>query len=191
MERSIEVCLACHQAGKPEAGVYAWPVGYQPGKKLSDYWKGFEPEAGKQTSEFWSDGTAHKNRVQGNTFSHSVMHKNGLQCSTCHDAHGSRNLSMTVKSASTNALCLTCHGPGKTVGPDYKTISDHTRHAPTSAGSQCINCRMLKPGKTRSAQNREITHSISFPLPSPSVRKTRTVAISAMRTKAWNGRLIR
>lgn len=33
-------------------------------------------------------------------------------------------------------------GAGKTVVPDYKTISEHTRHAPTSAGSQCINCHM-------------------------------------------------
>ena len=64
----MEVCLACHQAGRPAGNEYAWAVGYQPGKKLADYWHGFEPEPGKQTSEFWSNGTAHKNRVQGNTF---------------------------------------------------------------------------------------------------------------------------
>ncbi|MGC4044585.1 MAG: cytochrome c3 family protein [Armatimonas sp.] len=133
-ERSMEVCLACHQAGRPAGDEYAWAVGYQPGKKLADYWHGFEPQPGKQTAEFWDNGTAHKNRVQGNTFTHSVMHANGIQCSTCHDSHGSRNLSMTVKSAATNALCLTCHGPGKAAGPNYATVTEHTHHIPTSTG---------------------------------------------------------
>src|SRR5262249_26020761 len=109
-ERSIEVCLSCHQAGKPPGNEYAWPVGYQPGKKLADFWQGFEPEKDKQTNEFWANGTAHKNRVQGNTFVQSVMCRQGIQCSNCHDSHGSRNRSMTIKAAETNALCLTCHG---------------------------------------------------------------------------------
>ncbi len=167
-ERSIEVCQACHQAGKPEGTEYAWPVGYQPGKKLGDYWQGFEPEPGKQTSEFWSNGTAHKNRVQGNTFAQSVMHAHGLQCSNCHDSHGSRNLSMTIKSASTNALCLTCHGPGKNVGPSYTTISEHTHHAAASTGSQCINCHMPKTGENSvGAEARD--HTFNFVSPAVSL----------------------
>ena len=48
--------------------------------------------------------------------------------------------------------CNTCHGPGKQVGPDYKSITDHTHHAVSSAGSQCINCHMPnglgQPGQT-------------------------------------------
>lgn len=169
-ERSMEVCLACHQAGKPAGNEYAWPVGYQPGKKLADYWHGFEPEPGKQTAEFWDNGTAHKNRVQGNTFSQSVMHAHGIQCSNCHDAHGSRNLSMTVKSASTNALCLTCHGPGKNVGPNYTSISEHTHHAVTSTGSQCINCHMPKTGENSvGAEARD--HTFNFISPSVSLGK--------------------
>lgn len=168
-ERSIEVCMACHQAGKPSGTEeYAWAVGYQPGKKLADFWHGFEPEPGKQTSEFWDNGTAHKNRVQGNTFTHSVMYHNGLQCSACHDAHGSRNLSMTLKSASTNALCTTCHGPGKSVGPDYKILSDHTHHAVTSTGSQCISCHMPKTGENSvGAEARD--HTFNFVSPSTSI----------------------
>lgn len=168
VERSIEVCLACHQAGKPDAKEYAWPIGYQPGKKLSDYWHGFEPEADKQTPEFWSNGTAHKNRVQGNTFLHSVMHGQGLQCSNCHDAHGSRYRSMTIKSAETNALCLTCHGPGKFVGPQFQNISDHTHHTATSTGSQCINCHMPKTGENSvGAEARD--HTFNFVSPAVSL----------------------
>jgi predicted CXXCH cytochrome family protein len=168
VERSIEVCLSCHQAGRPLVKEYAWPIGYQPGKRLSDFWRGFEPEAGKQTAEFWANGTAHKNRVQGNTFTHSVMFGQGLQCSNCHDPHGSRNRSMTIKSAETNALCLTCHGPGKFVGPAYQSISDHTHHAATSAGSQCINCHMPKTGENSvGAEARD--HTFNFVSPAVSV----------------------
>ncbi len=167
-ERAIEVCLACHKAGKPNVPDYAWAVGYQPGKKLADFWHGFEPEQGKQTAEFWGNGTAHKNRVQGNTFSHSVMHARGLQCSNCHDSHGSRNCSMTIKSAKTNALCLSCHGPGKNVGPHYATISEHTHHAATSTGSQCINCHMAKTGENSvGAEARD--HTFNFVSPAVSL----------------------
>ncbi len=167
-ERSMEVCLACHQAGRPGGDEFAWAVGYQPGKILANYWHGFEPVPGKQTSEFWDNGTAHKNRVQGNTFTHSVMHANGIQCSNCHDSHGSRNLSMTTKSASTNALCLTCHGPGKTVGPNFTELSDHTHHSPTSTGSQCINCHMPKTGENSvGAESRD--HTFNFVSPAVSI----------------------
>lgn len=68
VERSTDICLSCHQAGKPPGDEYAWPVGYQPGVDLLKYWKGFEPEPGKRTAEFWHNGTARKNRVQGNSF---------------------------------------------------------------------------------------------------------------------------
>ena len=54
---------------------------------------------------------------------------------------------MTVKSAETNALCLTCHGPEKDIGPDYAALPDHTHHAATSTGSRCIECHMPKTGK--------------------------------------------
>jgi predicted CXXCH cytochrome family protein len=127
VERSLDVCLSCHQAGKPPGTEYAWAVGYQPGKDLSKFWEDFKPEEGKQTAEFWHNGSAHKNRVQGNTFLQSVMYHNELPCSNCHDSHGSRHRSMTTKDAASNALCLTCHGPGKTPGPDYKqTLRPHS-----------------------------------------------------------------
>ena len=55
-DRSIDVCLSCHQSGKPPGNEYAWAVGYQPGMDLSKFWKGFEHEEGKQTAEFWHNG---------------------------------------------------------------------------------------------------------------------------------------
>jgi predicted CXXCH cytochrome family protein len=169
VERSMDVCLSCHQAGKPEGDEYAWPVGYQPGMDLSKFWKGFEPEAGKQTAEFWHNGTAHKNRVQGNTFLQSVMAHSGLQCSNCHESHGSLHRSMTTKSAESNALCLTCHGPGKNVGPDYKTLDEHTHHAPISVGSRCIECHMPKTGEN-SVKAEARNHTFDFISPAETIK---------------------
>ena len=169
VERSIEICLSCHQAGKPAGSEYAWPVGYQPGLELSNHWQGFKPEAGKQTAEFWPNGTAHKNRVQGNTFLQSVMYHAGLQCSNCHESHGSRHRSLTIKSADSNALCLTCHGPGKGPGPSYKTLSDHTHHDPLSAGSRCIECHMPKTGEN-SVAGEARNHTFDFISPAESIK---------------------
>jgi predicted CXXCH cytochrome family protein len=169
VERSLDVCLSCHQAGKPPGDEYAWPVGYQPGMDLSRFWRGFEPEAGKQTAEFWHNGTAHKNRVQGNTFLQSVMAHAGLQCTNCHESHGSLHRSLTVKAAETNALCLTCHGPGKAAGPEYKTLSEHTHHAPLSTGSRCIECHMPKTGENAVAGEAR-NHTFDFISPAESIK---------------------
>jgi predicted CXXCH cytochrome family protein len=187
VERSIDVCLSCHLAGKPPGDEYAWAVGYQPGMDLSKFWKGFEPEAGKKTAEFWHNGTAHKNRVQGNTFAQSVMHGAGLQCTTCHESHGSRHRSMTVKSADTNALCLTCHGPEKGAGPKYKTISDHTHHAPTSTGSRCIECHMPKTGSNTVAGEAR-NHTFNFISPAETIKSgdpNSCTGCHADRTPQW------
>jgi predicted CXXCH cytochrome family protein len=169
VERSIEVCLSCHRAGKPPGTEYAWAVGYQPGMELSKFWHGFEHEDGKQTAEFWHDGTAHKNRVQGNTFLRSVMYHAGLQCSNCHDSHGSRYRSLNVKSGETNALCLTCHGPGKGPGPEYKTLSDHTHHDLLSTGSRCIECHMAKTGENTVAGEAR-NHTFEFISPAETIK---------------------
>jgi predicted CXXCH cytochrome family protein len=167
--RSMEICLSCHQAGKPPGTDYAWPVGYEAGLELSKYWSGFEPEPGKQTAEFWHNGSAHKNRVQGNTFVQSVMYHAGLQCTNCHESHGSRHRSLTIKSADTNALCLTCHGPGKNPGPEYQTLSDHTHHAALSVGSRCIECHMPKSGKN-AVPGESRNHTFAFLSPADSIK---------------------
>jgi len=195
VERSIQICLSCHQAGKPPGDEYAWPVGYQPGLELSKFWKGFEPKEGKQTAEFWHNGTAHKNRVQGNTFLESVMHDSGLQCSNCHDSHGSRYRSLNIKSGETNALCLTCHGPEKSQGPKYQVLSDHTHHDPLSTGSRCIECHMPKTGQN-SVAGEARNHTFDFISPADTIKNgdpnscnschtDRTAQWALARVKEW------
>ncbi len=166
----LDVCLSCHQAGKPDGDEYAWPVGYQPGMELAKYWHGFEPEAGKETAEFWPNGTGRtRTGSKGNTFPQSVMAHNGLQCSNCHESHGSLHRSMTFKAADSNALCLSCHGPGKQVGPDCKTLDEHTHHAPLSTGSECIECHMPKTG-SNSIKAEARNHTFNFISPAETIK---------------------
>lgn len=188
-ERSIEICLSCHQSGRPPGPQtdYAWAVGYQPGLALAEFWQGVEHEEGNQTAEFWHNGTAHKNRVQGNTFLRSEMYHAGLQCIDCHDMHGSRYTSQTIKSAKTNALCLTCHGPGREAGPAYESISEHTHHEPNSVGSRCIECHMSKTGKN-SVAGESRNHSFEFISPSDTIQygaPNSCNACHADRTPQW------
>lgn len=167
--RSIDICLSCHLSGKPPGTEYAWAVGYEPGMRLSDFWTGSAPQPGEQTAEFWHNGTAHKNRVQGNAFLQSVMYGHaGLQCTSCHNPHGTRYRSMTLKSADDNALCLICHGPEKGPGPDYQTITDHTHHDATSVGSRCVECHMPKTGKN-SVAGESRNHTFDFISPADTI----------------------
>jgi hypothetical protein len=43
---------------------YDWPVGFQVGRDLKDFWKLEEHKFGEQSFTHFADGTAHKNRMQ-------------------------------------------------------------------------------------------------------------------------------
>lgn len=144
---ATDTCIQCHSQGRPPtlpiAGhYYDWPVGYQVGLRLEDYWKLEEHTLGSTTFTHFADGTAHKNRMQGNDFVQSVMYRHGVTCFTCHDAHGTDNYAQLRKPA--NQLCLDCHGPMSPNGPRAATLEAHTHHLPGSAGSQCVACHMPK-----------------------------------------------
>ena len=140
-----DLCIQCHSQGRPltnpiDGKYYDWPVGFEPGKNLRDYWTLEEHKLGETTFTHFADGTAHKNRMQGNDFVQSVMYTHGVKCSSCHDVHGTDNASQLLKHATT--MCLECHGPGSPNGPHTATIQEHTHHAATSAGSECVACHM-------------------------------------------------
>jgi predicted CXXCH cytochrome family protein len=141
-----DTCIQCHSQGQPlsnpiEGKYYDWPVGYNVGRKLADYWKLEDHTLGEpQNFLYFPDGTAHKNRMQGNDFVQSVMYRRGVTCFDCHDVHGTSNYAQLRKPA--NALCLDCHGPSSPNGPRTATIEEHTHHKEGSAGSQCASCHM-------------------------------------------------
>jgi predicted CXXCH cytochrome family protein len=162
-----DTCIQCHSQGQPltnpiQGKYYDWPVGYDVGKNLADYWKLEEHRLGETTFTHFPDGTAHKNRMQGNDFVNSLMYARGVTCFSCHDPHGSENVAMVRKSG--NALCLDCHGPNAQAGPHAPTIEAHTHHQTGSAGSECIACHMPKIAQTIADQNVR-SHTFHFVTP--------------------------
>jgi predicted CXXCH cytochrome family protein len=151
-----DTCIQCHSQGQPlhnpiQGKYYDWPVGFEMGKKLQDYWKLEDHKLGETTFMYFADGTAHKNRMQGNDFVQSVMYTRGVKCSSCHDVHGTENQALLIKPA--NVLCLECHGPGSPNGPHTSTIEEHTHHKTGSAGGECIACHMPKIEQTLADTN--------------------------------------
>ncbi len=143
--RANDTCIQCHSQGQPlsnpiENQYYDWPVGFNQGGNLKDYWRLEEHTIGQQTFTHFPDGTAHKNRMQGNDFVQSVMYRRGVTCFGCHDPHGTPNPADLIKPA--RSVCLSCHGPTSPNGPHSPTIEQHTHHQQGSAGSECVACHM-------------------------------------------------
>jgi predicted CXXCH cytochrome family protein len=162
-----DTCIQCHSQGQPlknpiQGKYYDWPVGFDVGKHLKDYWKLEEHKLGETTFTHFPDGTAHKNRMQGNDFVSSLMYARGVTCSSCHDPHGTKNVTMVRKPG--NALCLDCHGPNAQAGPHAPTIEAHTHHQSGSAGNECIACHMPKIAQTIADQNVR-SHTFHFVTP--------------------------
>ena len=133
-----DTCIQCHSQGQPLVSpnaitgkYYDWPVGFQPGLALKDFWKLEEAKLGSTTFTHYADGTGHKNRMQGNDYVQSSMYSHGVTCSACHDVHGTANNAVLIKPAS--VLCQTCHG---------QRAEAHTGHKAGSKGSECIACHM-------------------------------------------------
>ena len=142
--RSDDVCIQCHSQGRPRTspidGRYVdWPVGYQPGDRLADFWQLEEHHLGSETFTHWPDGTGHKNRMQGNDYVQSQMSVKGVRCFACHDVHGTRHEGSLRLPG--NEVCLQCHDPVRQPGP-RGPIEFHTQHAADSEGSRCVACHM-------------------------------------------------
>jgi predicted CXXCH cytochrome family protein len=140
-----DTCIQCHSQGQPltnpiNGRYYDWPVGYQVGLRLQDFWKLEDCTYGETTFYYFPDCTAHKNRMQGNDFVQSVMYRHGITCSSCHDVHGTANYAQLRKPSA--EICLDCHSPGSQNGPRAATIEEHTHHKIGSTGSQCVACHM-------------------------------------------------
>jgi predicted CXXCH cytochrome family protein len=165
-----DVCIQCHSQGQPLTNpiagkYYDWPVGFQVGRNLSDFWKLEEHKLGVQSFTHFADGTAHKNRMQGNDFVQSLMYTRGVTCFSCHDVHGTPNPAVLWKPA--DKMCLDCHGPNSANGPHSPSLEAHTHHKPDSPGSQCIACHMPKIEQTIGDVNVR-AHTFKFITPADS-----------------------
>ena len=150
--RGVDICIQCHSQGQPLANpiaglYYDWPVGYEPGDRLSDFWRMEEHRLGEETFTHWPEGSAHKNRMQGNDFVSSAMYAGGVGCWDCHDVHGTEYAADLIAPADTNQTCLACHGPDSPDGP-AGTLEEHTRHLADGEGSLCVGCHMPPTART-------------------------------------------
>jgi predicted CXXCH cytochrome family protein len=193
-------CIQCHSQGRPvtspiEGKYYDWPVGYDIGKRLQDYWRLEPGKLGEASFCYFPDGTAHKNRMQGNDFVQSVMYRHGITCESCHDAHGTNNYAQLRKPSET--LCLTCHGPGSPNGPRTATIEAHTHHKAGTPGSRCVDCHMPAietegvPGANVHAHTfRFITPAMTdkygIPNPCTSCHKNKTLDWAEQTMRHWS-----
>ncbi|HEX5282854.1 MAG TPA: cytochrome c3 family protein [Bryocella sp.] len=139
-----DTCIQCHSQGRPLTNpiagkYYDWPVGYEPGKRLADFWRLEDLKPGTTDFFQFADLTAHKNRMQGNDFAQSVMYHRAIRCFDCHQVHSPQNPSNLVTLG--NALCLNCHNADNPAGLNG-TVPEHTHHAANSPGSQCTACHM-------------------------------------------------
>jgi predicted CXXCH cytochrome family protein len=195
---AVDTCTQCHSQGRrlvpPKVGdAYDWPVGFQMGKRLDQFWK-LEPHTlGETTMTHFADGTAHKNRMQGNDFVQSIMFERGVSCFTCHDVHGSDNDAMLRKPA--NVLCLDCHGANSPNGPKGATIEDHTHHKSGSPGGECIACHMPKIEQTLGDVNvrshtfkfipPDVTETLKIPNSCTSCHTDKTVKWAKDALRSW------
>ena len=162
-----DVCIQCHSQGQPltnpiQGKYYDWPVGFNIGLKLNDFWKLEESDPGETSFTHYADGTAHKNRMQGNDYVTSLMYTHGVTCFSCHDAHGTSNNAILRKPAT--EICMDCHGPNSPNGPRSATLEMHTHHKADSPGSECIACHMPKIQQTLPGVNVR-SHTFRFVYP--------------------------
>jgi len=170
--RASDTCIQCHSQGKPitpviDGKAYDWPVGFDAGKDLRQYWQLEDHKPGETSFTHFADGTAHKNRMQGNDFVQSVMYTHGIACSSCHDVHGTANNADLIKPA--NVLCLQCHGPKSPNGPRGASIEEHTHHKPGSSGGECVACHMPSIEQTIANVNVR-AHTFRFITPAEGAR---------------------
>jgi len=196
-----DTCIQCHSQGRPrtiplEGKYYDWPVGYDVGKRLADYWQLEDRKLGEQDFYYFADGTAHKNRMQGNDYTQSLMYRKAITCFDCHDVHGTDNYAQLIKPA--QALCLTCHGPASPNGPRASTLEAHTHHKAGSAGSECVSCHMPAiqtegvPGVNVHAHTFDVitpvmTDRYKVPNPCTSCHTDRTTEWATAAMSQWSG----
>ena len=196
-----DVCIQCHSQGQPlknpiQGKYYDWPVGFDVGKNLVDYWKLEEHKPGELSFTHFPEGTGHKNRMQGNDFVQSLMYTRGVTCFSCHDVHGTENDAILWKPAKN--ICLDCHGSNTPNGPHASSIEAHTHHKAGSPGNECIACHMPKIEQTigdvnvRAHTFRFITPAQSDALKIPNAcnlcHKDKNTAWATEALKTWQDR---
>lgn len=144
--KEIETCARCH------ARRALISEDYVPGRPLLDT----HLPALLAPPNYHADGQIREEDYEYASFLQSKMYERGVTCSDCHEPHG---LGLRAPG---NALCATCHDPGRF------DSSAHHFHTPGSPGAACVNCHMPE-AKFMVVDGRR-DHSIRIPRPDLSRR---------------------
>ncbi|HMQ21824.1 MAG TPA: cytochrome c3 family protein [Planctomycetota bacterium] len=146
---STGACGQCHgqRIPKPLENHFRWRVTgptFRSGNELTDHvtpvridtklpgGKGDEFEL-----RFWRDGTPRLTAYEYQGVTTSPCYERGeLSCMSCHVMHGGDVRGQIEPEMRGNRACTQCH---EDIG---KNVSAHTKHAPESSGSLCMDCHM-------------------------------------------------
>jgi tetratricopeptide (TPR) repeat protein len=130
-DASMQTCFQCH-ALKNEL-----TPGYLPGKSLVEHYALKFPMLGDRPLH--PDGRVRTFAYQANQLYSACYLDGGMTCASCHDPHGQGYVDVSgrpIPGRVSNAQCTGCHAS------KAEPLQAHTRHAATSAGSNCVSCHM-------------------------------------------------
>lgn len=146
---AAQICGSCHNRGKSTKQEGAgWPVGYEPGKALEEYYVSTSFEAG-DVKHVYANEFSKGHHQQYIDWSMSEHAAESVMCVSCHESHQiglPGGISQTRASGSQN--CYECH----------TMVNQNMAHAIHSF-SNCLGCHM--PRIAKSAESGDI-HSHVF-----------------------------
>jgi hypothetical protein len=146
---AVQICGSCHNRGKATKHEKAsWPVGYEPGKALENYFRSTSFGAG-DVQHIYANEFSKGHHQQYIDWTQSKHSKEGVSCTSCHFVHQigmPPTRSQTVFAGSRQ--CLSCHD----------VLNNNQAHSIHSFGN-CVGCHM--PRIAKSAESGDI-HSHVF-----------------------------
>lgn len=124
-----QICGQCHTRGRSTNGEYFFPVGYEPGDNLADYFIEEEPDYIQNSSKWWGNGHPRKRhqeyyswRQDGHVNSLSSLKDNydgkygkvTGECLSCHAAEAiadEKSKNYELSEVKYGITCVTCHNP--------------------------------------------------------------------------------
>ena len=145
--RMLETCASCHSRRSELTG------DFRPGEPYDDHHFLVVPD---ESDLYHADGQVRGENYVYTSFLGSRMHAAGVHCMDCHEPHSTRTI------LPGNQLCMRCHNGSRPDSPRIDPVA-HSRHAPESAGNQCVNCHM--PRTTYMQRHPRRDHGFSIPDP--------------------------
>lgn len=189
---SLGTCWSCHALKDRLRG------GYLAGERLEDYYAIQTPQLGERAH--LADGRVRTFGYQEGHLWSDCYVNGGMTCTSCHDPHsqGYRDVAgAPLVGRFDDRQCTSCH-QAKAAAPEL-----HTRHAPGSAGSQCVSCHMpylQEPQVGTALRYARSDHAIPIPRPQQDAaagvtsacrgcHTDRTEAALDGQVRAWYGEL--